>query len=101
MGIIPTPKFDVKGSRRAASQIADRMSTGHKHALVTLNLHIERTGYMDRAQAYLMQAKMQLRRSERDDADALGVDKYQCAHYGWDYESHDEQQKVLDFGRFW
>jgi hypothetical protein len=101
MGTISPPDLNVKGTKLVASLMADMVSAAQKRPLRTLNLHFGRTGYQDRGQAYLLAAKMQLRRSERDDADVMGEGKYECVHYCWNNWHAGREQEMLELERPW
>jgi len=72
-GSTPAPPLDKEKSKKAAIEIAERISEKQKNPLHWLTLHISRVGYQDRAETYLMQAKLQLRRTE----DARAEEKYE------------------------
>lgn len=96
MGTIPAPKINIKGSKKAAIVIADNISEIQRRSLQTLTLHFARTGEQDRAQPYLMIAKMQLRRSNRDDAEHLGDEKYRFI-LKCDWAGHIQTQDEMVF----
>jgi hypothetical protein len=67
---LPEPGLDVEGTLKAALTIADRISIAQHCPLQTLTMHISTEGQHPK------EAKMQLRRTDRDDPCALGVQKY-------------------------
>jgi len=75
MGTIPPPPLDKDGTRNAAIAIMETISKAQERPLERLTLHLARTGYSDRFQPYMMNTKMQLRRSK--DENAVGDSKYE------------------------
>lgn len=75
MGSMKAPPLNKDGAKRAAINIAETISNRQAKPLEWLTLHFGRTGYQDRAQTYLMQAKLQLRRDKN--AAIAGDDKYE------------------------
>lgn len=73
----PDPPLDKARSKQAAIAIAEQISAKQQHPLDWLTLHISRVVYRDRAEPFLMQAKLQLRRREDASADAGGEEKYE------------------------
>jgi hypothetical protein len=71
MGTISPPPLSVEGARDAAIKIIDGMSEAHDVPLQALTMYFSRVGYEDRAQPYLMNANMQVRRRK----DRKGKDK--------------------------
>lgn len=74
---VAPPPLDKERSKKAAIEIAEKISEKQKSPLQWLTLHISRTGYMDRAEPWLMQAKLQLRRKEDAHANAVAEEKYE------------------------
>jgi hypothetical protein len=72
MGTIEPPPLDKVKSKATAIAIMDTVSQAQKQPLEWLTLHITRTGYSDRAQSYLMHAKMQVRRANEGDVQGDG-----------------------------
>lgn len=72
-GSAPFPNLNKEGCRNAGAAIADTVSSQKGDTLQALNLNISRTGYEDRFQPYLMSAQVQLKKSDRDDAEQLSV----------------------------
>jgi hypothetical protein len=78
MGTIPPPPLDRDGSEQAAIDIIETISKAQIAPLERLTLHLARTGYQDRAQPYVIQSTMQLRRTATGDYDARG-------NYDWSW----------------
>lgn len=72
----PFANLDVDGTHKAAASIADRVSNSQNQPLQFLTLHISRMVYCDIRGSVHKEAKMQLRRTDRDDAHTLGINKY-------------------------
>lgn len=75
MGTIAPPPLSKDSTKKAAITIMELISQTQKRPLEWLTLHISRTGYEDRAQPYLMQTNMQLRR--RKDEHLEGDQQYE------------------------
>lgn len=64
MGTISPPPINKEGSKLAAVKIMETISKAQRLPLEILTLYLSRTGSEDRAQPYIMQGTMQLKRSE-------------------------------------
>jgi hypothetical protein len=67
---LPEPSLEMESTLRVAALTADSISNAQRRPLQTLTMHISSEGQ------YPKEAKMQLRRIYRDDACALGIQKY-------------------------
>ncbi|KAH7397158.1 hypothetical protein BKA66DRAFT_546225 [Pyrenochaeta sp. MPI-SDFR-AT-0127] len=63
-GTIAPPPLNRGNTEKAALSLMEKISQAQEEPLEWLTLHLARTGFQDRAQPYLMQAKLQLRRSK-------------------------------------
>lgn len=61
MGTIPAPPLDQEGSREAAIAIMETISRTQKQQLRCLTMDIDRIGYEDRCQPYIMSTRFQVR----------------------------------------
>ncbi|KAF2186266.1 hypothetical protein K469DRAFT_573185 [Zopfia rhizophila CBS 207.26] len=84
MGTVSLPIINVEATKKFAIALADEISAHQKGPLQKLKLHFARTAYADRAQPFYVEAGMGLKRSDRDDADTLGDEKYEVrGQYVW------------------
>jgi hypothetical protein len=68
MGEIPPPPLDQEKAKRAAFEMMEIVSQGHREPLRRLTLHFTRKGYYDRFQPYLMYGDVQVRRTGTESA---------------------------------
>ncbi|KAF2852949.1 hypothetical protein T440DRAFT_487950 [Plenodomus tracheiphilus IPT5] len=71
------PSLDKERSKKVAMDIFESVSKDHKSPLEWLTLHISRIGYHDRAEPYLVQAKLQLRKRRDVSMDMVGEQRYE------------------------
>ncbi|KAH5622363.1 hypothetical protein HBI22_183070 [Parastagonospora nodorum] len=67
---LPRPALDVDGTFKATCAIAETISNAQRQLLQILTMHISCEGSGSH------EAKIQLRRQDRDDASSIGVEKY-------------------------